>query len=322
MKRSLWVALGLLLLMACTPSVPSDVIQPGDMEDILYDYHLSQAMAKVDHPGAEGEFEKTRNFLAVLKKYEVTEAEFDSSLVYYYSHIDRLKKIYSEVNERLADEAKSLGAQVGEIGRYSQYSTTGDTANIWKGVSDLMLIPKPMMNRYDFAVKVDTAFHKGDSFMFQFTTDFIWQNGMKDAVVCFMTKYEGDSIIQTVNHVSVPGLSQIRIPANNENRLKEMRGFIYLGQGNDPDDVTRKMMFVSQIQLIRFHNKSVQNEKDSTAVEKDSLQRGDHPRRELPDSVRNRTVGGLRDKTIPPSTGTPLHRVVSGAGSADAKPRR
>ena len=322
MKRSLWVALGLLLLMACTPSVPSDVIQPGDMEDILYDYHLAQAMAKVDHPGAEGEFEKTRNFLAVLKKYEVTEAEFDSSLVYYYSHIDRLKKIYGEVNERLADEAKSLGAQVGEIGRYSQYSTTGDTANIWKGVSDLMLIPKPMMNRYDFSVKVDTAFHKGDSFMFQFTTDFIWQNGMKDAVVCFMTKYEGDSIIQTVNHVSVPGLAQIRIPANNENKLKEMRGFIYLGQGNDPDDVTRKMMFISQIQLIRFHNKSVQNEKDSTAVKKDSLQRGDDPRRELPDSVRNRTVRGMRDKTIPPSTGTPLHRVVSGAGSADAKPRR
>jgi len=44
MKRSLWVALGLLLLMACTPSVPSDVIQPGDMEDILYDYHVAKAM--------------------------------------------------------------------------------------------------------------------------------------------------------------------------------------------------------------------------------------------------------------------------------------
>ncbi len=285
MKNSLLVIWVFVLLMACTPSVPSQFIQPSDMEDILYDYHLAQAIAKVENPGENGDLERNKYFQAVLKKHGVTEADFDSSLVYYYSHMERLKKIYTEVSERLADNAKDLGAAVAEIGRYSQYSANGDTANIWTGASDVLLVPRPTMNRFDFTVKVDTSFYKGDSFMFQFMSEYIWQSGMKDAVVCLLTKYEGDSIIQTVNHISVSGLSQVRVPANRQNKLKEMSGFIYLGNGND-ESTTRKMMFISQIQFIRFHNKEVKDEKDNEATKTDSVQRSDHPRRPMHDTTR------------------------------------
>ena len=34
-----------LLLGGCMVEVPSHIIQPDDMEDLLYDYHLMQAMA-------------------------------------------------------------------------------------------------------------------------------------------------------------------------------------------------------------------------------------------------------------------------------------
>ena len=274
MKHSLYILLALLLLMACTPTVPKQFIQPDDMEDILYDYHIGQAIAK-DRVGEPRESDINRNkyFLAVLKKHNVTETEFDTSMVYYYSHLERLKDIYTNVNERLADEAKMLGATVGEMNRYSRYSTSGDTANIWSDRTDLLLMPCPTMNRFDFTVKVDTSFYKGDSFAFQFVSEYIWQSGTKDAVVCIVTKYEGDSIIQTVNHVSVSGVSQIRVPANRENKLKEMRGFIYLTGGVNDDVSVRRMMFISQLQLIRFHNKEVKNETKKDGTETDSLQR-------------------------------------------------
>ena len=299
--------------MACTPSVPKEVIQPGDMEDILYDYHIAQAMAKSENSGEDGNFGRSMCFHAVLKKYGITEAEFDSSLVYYYSHLDRLKKIYLEVNERLSDEAKSIGAAVGEIGRYSQLSTSGDTANIWTGISDLLLIPRPTMNRFDFTVQVDTSFHKGDSFMFQFMSEYIWQTGSKDAVVCILTKYEGDSIIQTINHVSVSGISQIRVPANRENKLKEIHGFIYLGTGNDVDMNTRKLMFISQIQLIRFHNKDLPEDETAKTnqMETGSLKRINNSARPMPDTTRNRTLGRMPVKTLPTPSGDIQHRVVS-----------
>lgn len=326
MKRSLYILLALMLLMACTPSVPSEVIQPGDMEDLLYDYHLSQAMAREDRGGNEMDFNRKKYFLAVLQKHGVTEADFDSSLVYYYSHVDYLKKIYSRVNERLSDDAKLLGASVGEIGRYSGYSATGDTANIWKETTDVLLMPCPTMNRFDFALKADTSFYKGDSFMFQFMTEYLWQSGMKDATVCILTKYEGDSIIQTVNHVSVSGLAQIRVPVNRDNKLKELTGFIYLDDGNDGADL-RRMMFISQIQLIRFHNKellkndTIKTDSVKAGTKTDSLQRGNNPRGPMPDSIRNRIVGRrLGGTPVPPPRRDAGDRVD--AGPVDIKARR
>lgn len=316
MRHSLTFLLLLMLVVACKPSVPSEYIQPGDMEDILYDYHLALAMSR-QKGGSDMDFNRSLYFQSVLKKHDVTEAEFDSSLVYYYSHAYRLKDIYSEVNQRLSDEATSLGVAVGDISRYSQYSTTGDTANIWNQRTDLLLIPRPAMNRYDFTVKVDSTFKKGDSFMFQFMSEFIWQSGSKDITVCIVCKYEGDSIIQTANHISVAGTAQVRIPAYQEKKLKEMRGFIYLSDGGDDSNV-RKMLFISQIQLIRFHDEMTSNE-DTTddepsteAPSQDSIQRGDDTRRPEPDTVRDRIKGGQHGlRPIPIDSRTVVHRMDS-----------
>ena len=239
-------------------------------------------------------------------------------MVYYYSHAYRLKDIYSRVNQRLSDEATSLGVAVGDINRYSQYSVTGDTANIWNQHTDLLLIPCPTMNRYDFTVKVDSTFKRGDSFMFQFMSEFIWQTGSKDITVCFVNKYEGDSIIQTANHISVSGLAQVRLPVNREKKLKEMRGFIYLNDGGD-DSNTRKLLFISQIQLIRFHDKTIGNEETTNdepsteASTKDSLKRGDNTRGSQPDTVRSRISGGRNGlRPIPIDSRNAVHRVDAG----------
>ncbi len=294
MKRSVYFFFALMLLLACTPTVPKQFIQPDEMEDILYDYHLAQAMAmkKIDD-SHEMDMRRNQYFHAVLKKHHVTKEDFDTSMVYYFSHLARLKRIYQEVNERLSDEAKLLGTAVGEINRYSRYGASGDTANIWNDRTNLLLMPCPTMNRFDFTIKADTSYHKGDSFTFQFASEYIWQSGTKDAVVCIVSQYEGDSIVQIVRHVSVSGISQIRLPVNQEKRLKEMRGFIYLGTGAADDVTVRRMMFISDLQLIRFHNKEVKHE----TTKNDSLSTGRMSRIDTPvrrDSLirSRRTRGG------------------------------
>ena len=81
----------LMLMMAvgCKPQVPSEYIQPDELEDMLYEYHVAEAMARNSSENVD--YKQTEYFLAVLEKHHVTEADFDSSLVYYYSHAERLK---------------------------------------------------------------------------------------------------------------------------------------------------------------------------------------------------------------------------------------
>lgn len=315
MKHSgLLYVLSLILLVGCKPTVPSEYIQPDELEDILYEYHVAESMARNESNSMYSDYNRTKYFLAVLEKHQVTEAVFDSSLVYYYSHAERLKVIYSRVHERLVNDAKKLGASVGDINRYSQFSETGDTANIWRNETALMLIPRPTKNRFDFVVKADSTFKVGDSFMFQFMTEHIWQSGSKDAVVCIKTTYEKDSVLQSTNHVSVSGITQLHIPYNSTLNIKELRGFIYLPQGEDNME-TRRLMFISQIQLIRFHNKVIQEqyENNSTAVdETDSLQRIDITRGESYDSLRHNVGTGLRSKNAPFRRGESAHGVATG----------
>ena len=42
-----------LILIGCKPSVPDGVLSPKEMEDVLYDYHLADAMAQDEDPGGK-----------------------------------------------------------------------------------------------------------------------------------------------------------------------------------------------------------------------------------------------------------------------------
>jgi hypothetical protein len=285
-RHHMLFALLLVLMSACTPKVPKEYIQPDDMEDILYDYLLSQGIAKdEDVANQEGssrvvDYRRELYFEAVLKKYDVTRAEFDSSLVYYYTRSDRFLKIWKNVQERLGEAAMEYGASAGEVETFTASTLTGDTANIWNGVSSQVLVPYAPYNRLQYHVKADTAFRKGDSFMLAWNSNFLYQSGSKDAVAYMAIRYKNDSIASTVTHFSVDGHSQLRMSGCDEN-VKEIKGFIYLGQGYESTS-TMRMLIISDIQLIRFHKQEeVEKTPESQNSAADSLS-------QVPDSLRPR----------------------------------
>ena len=261
----------LFALMACKPTVPSKYIQPGDMEDILYDYHVGQAMAQQDTGRYDArEYKRLLYLAAVLEKHGVTRAEFDSSLVFYYTRADRFEGLYKRVADRLSDKALDLGASQSDVNRYAVLTSTGDTANVWVDRKQMVLMPYPPRNRFDFELTCDTTYKKGDSFQLNLVVDYLYQGGSKDAVVNLTVTYQNDSIVSQSNHLSVSGVSQVRIGEVRGQKPKLIRGFIYLGKGNtsDKESSVLRLMFVHSIQLIRFHKQGVvDDEEDKTEKE-------------------------------------------------------
>ena len=154
----------------------------------------------------------------------MTRAEFDSSLVYYYTRADKFVDICHNVQDRLSEEALDLGTSEGEVERYTTQSLTGDTANVWEGNRSLMLIPYAPYNRIQFTQKADTSYHKGDSYMLSFMSDFLYQGGIKEALVYLALKYENDSIVSKVTHFSASGDTKLRIDAC-DLKVKELMGY-------------------------------------------------------------------------------------------------
>ncbi len=243
------------LMVSCKPSVPSEYIQPDDMEDLIYDYHVAQGIA-MQQDGSQ-DYNRRLNFELVLKKHGLTQAQFDSSLVYYYTRADRFQEIYKHVQERLNNEAEKYGAAVSE-GPIKAVSLSGDTADVWKGNRALMLLNDRPYHLYQFAQKADTAYRAGDSFMFSMNTTWLMQQGNRQASVYLAITYANDSTVKQYSTVSSSGNTTLRIPYCKE-RVKEIKGFVMCGMRPSTDDTNSLcVLFVNNIQLFRFHNKIIE----------------------------------------------------------------
>lgn len=261
MKRLLtyiFVAFTAVLMFSCKPSVPSDYIQPNDMEAILYDYHIAMSMAELNTDGRQNKESMAVNQqaykLAVLKEHGVTEAQFESSLKYYMRHTERMHDMYEALSERLQSESSAMGAG-GDAGYRPILTANGDSADVWTGDRALLLMADEPYNKNSFAFKTDTAFHKGDRLQLSFQTQYIVQEGSRDAVVLLSVKFANDSIATQYQRVSSNMRQSITIADTKRVGIKEVKGYMLFSRGINNPSSTLKLLFITNIQLLRIHTK-------------------------------------------------------------------
>lgn len=255
MFKNLLLVAFLVALASCKPTVPSDILSEGKMEDILYDYHVALAMAQND-PG-----EKNANAIsyreAVLKKYDVTPAEFDTAMVYYMRHTALLHSIYEKLADRLNKEAMSMGASSSDMSKFANLSSTGDTANVWNAAKSMVFSADKPFNYESYSLVADTAFHKGDRMMLDFDAQFIYQDGMRDGIAVLAIQFKNDSVASQVIHVQNSQHYSITVSDNDSLGIKSVKGYFMLNKGDFSNDMssatTLKLMFVQNIKLIRMH---------------------------------------------------------------------
>lgn len=240
----------LLLLLGLAAGCRQDntFIPSDEMEAILYDYHLADAMASQADGGYDNNVLAFR--AAVLKKHDVTQAEFDTSMVYYMRHTDQLHTIYQHIADRMQADADKLGADA-----TANVSAAGDSANVWNGEKTMVLLPNQPYNIYNFRLTTDTTFHKGDRLILGFKTDFIFQDGMRDAVAVLAVVLGNDSVVTRTSHMSSSSPMTIRFEDNDSLGIKEIKGFFMLTKNSDMNSssTTLQLMSVHDIQLIRVH---------------------------------------------------------------------
>ena len=241
----------LSLLLSCKPQVPGEYLQPDEMEDILYDYHLASGM--IGDEDDSSAIKRSMLELSVLRKHGVAKAVFDTSLQYYSRHSDKFHEIYANLLKRLNAEAVSLGASAGDLANIGGSMAKGDTANIWKDAVSLALTTSPPYNVKSFCIKADSAYHKGDRIILSFKTQFIFQDGYKDGVAMLAVRFMNDSMATKVLHISESSLYNLSVADDARLGIKEIRGFLTLQNSPEESQTTLKLMFVDNIRLIRCH---------------------------------------------------------------------
>ena len=260
----------ILCLQACSPSLPSGILDEDEMTDVLVDYHLAQGMADAQNDNIE--VTRYKYIQAVFQKHHITEAEFDSSMVYYSGRSEEFTHIYNNVVNRVQAQAERLGLEAAETqDRFASLTSEGDTANIWLGKDFTCVVPNQVGCIYSFQMKADSTFRPGDSFIWRFKTQFVARSMNNEAIALLNFYYEKDTVA-SVNYL-------LRNSPKNELRhnpgrgldslnLRSISGFIYLPMVNTADPP--RPLLVSEIQLIRMHKK-VEIQKPKDEAQGDSL---------------------------------------------------
>ena len=278
---ALWAA------AACTPSVPGEYLSEKEMEDLLYDYHIADAMVWEEGRGDTLALRRIR--AAVFKKHGCTEARFDSSMVYYMRHTTLLQGIYESLAKRIGNEALSLGTSASEVNRYSVGASTGDTVNIWTGDKAVVLSQLPPFNSYSFTIEADSTFRKGDRIGLALDVQFIYQEGMRNGYAVLAVKFGNDSVATRVIRMNSNGRYTETAADKNHKGIKDVSGYFMIaptmkGHGQETS-TTMKMMVVSNVNLARIHEKESVEKKLEAPTAK--LKSADSTAAQVSDSLEN-----------------------------------
>lgn len=283
-SRIQWYCIALLAfcLTACQVKRPKDVLPDAKMENVLYDYHIAKAMGE-EVPYNES-YKRLLYIESVYKKYGITQAVFDSSMVWYARNPEILTKVYEKVNLRLKAERDGINHLIAMRDNKPKESLSGDSIDVWAWQRIYQLTGMPLDNKITFTLPSDTNFKDRDTL--RWSVRFRFRNGMPDSLhaplMAMQILYDNDSIISSSQKVKKAGLKTISLSADSIGKIKEVRGFIYY-----PVQKSSKSLLVDRISLMRYHADSLAiAPTDSIAA--DSLKK---------DSVRKKPVEIKLDTT-------------------------
>ena len=97
----IWLFCVLMLLSACRPK---GILTSRQMRSVLYDLHRAEAVLQVAGYNFGHDEALAKYYQSVLDEYGITQAQFDSSLVWYTDHPQIFNKIYPKILTRCEQE--------------------------------------------------------------------------------------------------------------------------------------------------------------------------------------------------------------------------
>lgn len=293
--RLRWLAACLVLfitvvLTGCKPGIPGRYLQMDEMVDILYDYHVADGMVQTNFDSPDSVAMRAYR-ISILKNHGVTQADFDSSMIYYTRHTRLLQKVYDKIADRLDREAVERGGQAG----FTDLTENADTTNVWKLSTAFVLSPYLATNRISFEIKADSSYHEGDRMVLDFDAQFLYQDGMRDALVVLAVTYANDSVEYVNNSISTSSHYHMQIMNEGRLTIKAVRGFWMLSSDRampTSSATTFKLFVVSNVRLVKMHVSEPVKKPEDGNMSPDSL--------ELPkiDSLDRRRPLHLNDRKL------------------------
>lgn len=238
-------------MVGCGRKIPEDIIQPADLENLLYDYQRTSSMVN-SLPYTEN-YKKEAYYRYVFEKHHVTEAEFDSSMVWYSRNSDVLAGIYENLQKRLDNEVSQMKIKMAQRDNQVDVSMSGDTVDVWQDRNMLWLTASELTNKVQFDFKADTTFRASDAMELAADLRFIpfdKEIGSSPKVVMGINYcFENDSVQGMTQTFRSSGPCRLYFKPDSAFAIRSINGFIYYTSGKKLSG----SVLLNDIRLMRYH---------------------------------------------------------------------
>ncbi|KIO78171.1 hypothetical protein TH53_05200 [Pedobacter lusitanus] len=101
MRNFLCICLLLIGIGGCKPGIPSNIIQPERMEEVLYDIHITDGYISTIPAPDSAKNISAAYYKGIYKRFDIDSSLYARSMNYYYDHPEVLNVMYEKITAKL-----------------------------------------------------------------------------------------------------------------------------------------------------------------------------------------------------------------------------
>jgi len=263
------VIIVLFIAVSSCNSRPKGVINEKDMTSILIEMH------KLDGIILEKGFQygnpdlKQKYYQFILKKYDVTQAEFDSSLVWYNKNPKKFEVIYDNVLVQLTEFENEVKSN--KYHPIDSVELAKRKDDVWNKNAYYQFNKDSARTHFDFEIK-NPNFLLGDVYVLRFLQRIAPEDSCKNSYVVLRINYANgkkDSAYTITHNDSLLRRFSLRLPALRKLKIKSISGSLlgskkYKGKFNATLD---------SIVLLRQYNTRLQDSLKKVVNKNDTIKK-------------------------------------------------
>ncbi|MDR1098144.1 MAG: DUF4296 domain-containing protein [Tannerella sp.] len=260
-KLRIYGILMLICVAASCSRVPKHIISEKKMRTVLYDMQIAEAIVETNNESYRTGDERQTVYDAVFAKHHITQAEYDSSLVWYGEHMDIYMRIYrmtlKDVNENIA--------LLGDIkpNPLSGDLSAKDSVDVWVYSRHHSFRPeRGTLNMLTFDISPQKPYSSGSSYVFGFS---VWgvSADMKHKPRIHINAVQADTVISVSNEITGDGYYETVLRTVATKQVKRVYGYILM---NDPTASCRIYMDDMKLMKYNYGSKALTAPQPDTAL--------------------------------------------------------
>ncbi len=252
-----WLSVSLLSALTSCQSHPDYLIEEEKMTALLTDIHMSEGLIDMQQKVQKNEEEYGKQVMAaVLLKYNVSKADYDSSLIWYSQHLNTFIRIYRHVNNNL-QENEAHWTALAEASDAFGNSPSGDSVNLWRQSPYLLMDEARLSHFRTWTFPADTAYHAGDTIRWQMHVPALPEGEGLVASLALL-KLDGTSITlldgKTTHWMTHDTLLTLSCVPDSDKTISQVVASLHLMKA-DTTTMGLRPCVVDSLQMIRLHRK-------------------------------------------------------------------